>query len=662
MNYKVDEIKKLITDLNEYRDAYYNRSHPIISDREYDDLFDKLEKLEKETGIVFSNSPTQTVGYPVKSELKKVKHSHPMLSLAKTKNVIEFKGYCGNKPSLISLKMDGLTCLLTYDNGKLTQAETRGDGEIGEDITLNAEAFENIPLRIPYKNHLEIEGEAIITYSDFEEINSELLPSERYSNPRNLVSGSVRQLDASITAQRKVRFIAWKVPYLTEIGPHKNTNSFADRLDYAKDLGFDVVPFIRIPNWSNAEMWLDKLKEQAATLSYPYDGFVHTFEDIKYGESLGNTGHHPKHSFVLKEQDEEYETTLKRVEWQLGKTGQITPVAIFEPVDIDGAIVEKASVHNVSIYTNLDLQAGDKIMVYRANQVIPQIRRNLSAQNRSSTYLRIPGYCPVCEAPTMIQKINDSEVLICTNLNCKGKLLGRLKHYSSKDAMDIQGLSEQTLQRFIDLGYLNNLPDLYSLDQHKRMLLMLEGFGALSVNKLLSAIEKSKHTTLDRFINALSIPNIGKETAKTIAKYFDYSWIKFGIACNTRFNWQKLPDFGAIMEKSLIGFWRDNKDWVEELGSMMDFYNPNEGKAQNNTLKGMTFVITGKLNHFKNRDELVKKIEEYGGKVAGSVSKSTTYLINNDVNSTSGKNKKARELGVKIISEEQFLGVNGDKN
>lgn len=656
----IDTIKDLVKTLNEYRDAYYNNSKPIVSDADYDKLYDQLERLEKETGIIFSNSPTQTVGYPVKSGFEKVTHSHPMLSLSKTKDVLEFSTYCGNKPSLVSLKMDGLTVLLTYEDGKLIQAETRGDGQIGELITDNAKAFINIPLTIPYKDHLEIEGEAIITTDDFEKINSRLPKSEQFANPRNLASGSVRQLDAAITAKRFVRFIAWKVPYLNEIASDKNLNDFADRLDFAEELGFDIVPYFRVANYDLVKECINKLKNKADQYNYPYDGFVHTYRDIKYGYLLGNTGHHPKHSFVLKEQDEEYETELTDIIWQMGKTGQLTPVAVFNEVDIDGSKVNRASLHNVSILTNLDLQIGDKITVYKSNMIIPQVKRNLSADDRESTYINIPATCPVCGSPTKIQRDNDSDVLICTNPDCRGKLLGKLKHFCSKDAMDIQGLSEATLEKFINLHWIGNISEICEVlenPSHYRRLIGMDGFGVKSVDKLRKAIQDSKHTTLDRFINALSIPNIGKEAAKTIAKYFDYDWIKFGIACNTNFNWQKLDDFGEIMAKSITKFWNDNKDWVTELGSSMDFYNPNAttDNTQNNALKGKTFVITGKLIHFKNRDELVKKIEAYGGKVAGSVSKNTDYLINNDVNSTSGKNKKAKELGVKIITEEQFL-------
>lgn len=656
---KVNKMKYYIDTINYHKDLYYNKNRPEISDQEFDALVDQLEALEKETGIILSNSPTQTTGYSVKSELTKVTHSHPMLSLAKTKNIIEFARYCGNKPSLVSLKMDGLTVLITYENGKLIQGETRGDGIQGEDITENVKSFENIPLTIPYKGHFEIEGEAIITYSDFEKINAALSEKEQYSNPRNLVSGSVRQLDANVTAKRHVKFIAWKVPGLITIPIDKNPNNFGDKLNFAESLGFDIVPFCLVSNdKESVTKAINSLKNIASNYFYPYDGFVHTYLDVKYGESLGNTGHHPKHSFVLKEQDEEYETIFRDVEWGMGKTGVLTPVAVFDDVDLDGAITNRASLHNVSICTKLDLQPGDKITVYRANGVIPQIKRNITGELRTPTYVKIPAWCPVCEAPTKIVRENDSEILICTNPNCKGKLLGKLKHFCSKDCMNIEGLSEQTLDKFITLNWIESIPDIYTvLEDNKKfnILISIDGFGVKSVIKLRDAIRDSKHTTLDRFINALSIPNIGKEAAKTIAKYFNYSWLQFGIACNARFNWQKLSDFGSVMQKSIEDFWRDNKEWVSELGCEMDFYNPQDGESLNTSFKGLQFVITGKLIHFKNRDELVKKIEDCGGKVTGSVSKNTNYLINNDVNSDSGKNKKAKELGVKIINEKQLL-------
>lgn len=420
---KVKRIKELVEQLNEYRDAYYNEARSDVSDAEYDRLFDELSELENETGVVYTNSPTQSVGYEVKSELEKVEHSHPMLSLDKTKSVDDLVKFAGDKDCILSLKMDGLTCLLTYENGELAQAETRGDGEIGELITHNARVFDNIPLSIDYKGHFEIEGEAIITYDDFNKINEFLPEDKKYKNPRNLASGSVRQLDSKIAAQRHIKFIAWKVP--TDIA----SGSFINRLQYASNLGFDTVPFLPIRGNCNAEfinIVVEQLRKRAKEKSYPIDGLVATYNDITYGESLGMTGHHPKHSIAFKFYDEEAETVLKNIEWSMGKIGSLTPVAIFDPVEIDGTMVERASLHNVSILTKLDLQIGDTITVYKANQIIPQVKENLSAKNRESAYIRIPSQCPVCESPTRIVKENDSEVLMCVNPHCKGKLLERV--------------------------------------------------------------------------------------------------------------------------------------------------------------------------------------------------------------------------------------------
>lgn len=508
---KLIRIKRLIKQLNEYRDSYYNEARSDVSDAAYDKLFDELSELEKDTGIVYTNSPTQTVGYVVKSELEKVKHSHPMLSLDKTKSVDDLVKFAGEKDCILSLKMDGLTCLLTYENGELVQGETRGDGEVGELITHNAKVFDNIPLTIDYKGHFEIEGEAIITYDDFNKINESLSEDKKYKNPRNLASGSVRQLDSKIASQRHIKFIAWKVP--TEVA----SNSFINRLQYAAELGFDTVPFLPIRGNSNAEfinIVIEQLQRRANERSFPIDGLVATYNDITYGESLGMTGHHPKHSIAFKFYDEEVETVLKNIEWSMGKIGSLTPVAIFDPVEIDGTMVERASLHNVSILTKLDLQIGDTIIVYKANQIIPQVKENLSAKDRESAYIRIPSQCPVCESSTQIVKENDSEVLMCTNPHCKGKLLGRVSHFVSKKGMDISGLSEETIKKLIELGWIAEITDIYNLDQYYDRLSTMSGFGKKSVDKLRKSIENSKTVRLDKFIASLSIPGIGTSQSK----------------------------------------------------------------------------------------------------------------------------------------------------
>ena len=650
---KVKRIKELVEQLNEYRDAYYNEARSDVSDAEYDRLFDELSELENETGVVYTNSPTQSVGYEVKSELEKVKHSHPMLSLDKTKSVDDLVKFAGDKDCILSLKMDGLTCLLTYENGELVQAETRGDGEIGELITHNAKVFENIPLSIDYKGHFEIEGEAIITYEDFDKINKSLPDDKKYKNPRNLASGSVRQLDSKIAAQRHIKFIAWKVP--TDIA----SSSFINRLQYASNLGFDTVPFLPIRGNCNAEfinIVVEQLRKRAKEKSFPIDGLVATYNDITYGESLGMTGHHPKHSIAFKFYDEEAETVLKNIEWSMGKIGSLTPVAIFDSVEIDGTMVERASLHNVSILTKLDLQIGDTITVYKANQIIPQVKENLSAKNRESAYIRIPSQCPVCESPTRIVKENDSEVLMCVNPHCKGKLLGRVSHFVSKKGMDISGLSEETIKKLIELGWIAEITDIYSLDQYYDRLSTMSGFGKKSVDKLRTSIENSKTVRLDKFIASLSIPGIGTSQSKELVKAFG-TWDKFRDASIGYYDFTQLDGFGDVLNNNIHSWFEDMSNIADYLASLMTFESEDNSKT-NNSLNGKSFVVTGKVYKFKNR-EVKEAIEKFGGKVTGSVTKSTFALINNDIESNSSKNKKAKELGVQIINEDQLIEMLG---
>lgn len=651
---KLIRIKRLIKQLNEYRDSYYNEARPVVSDAAYDKLFDELSELEKETGVVYANSPTQTVGYVVKSELEKVKHSHPMLSLDKTKSVNDLVKFSRDKDCILSLKMDGLTCLLTYEDGVLIQAETRGDGEIGELITHNARVFENIPLTIDYKGHFEIEGEAIITYDDFNKINEFLSDDKKYKNPRNLASGSVRQLDSKIASQRHIKFIAWKVP--TEVA----SNSFINRLQYAAELGFETVPFLPIRGNSNAEfinIVIEQLQKQAKEGSFPIDGLVVTYNDITYGESLGMTGHHPKHSIAFKFYDEEVETVLKNIEWSMGKTGSLTPVAIFDPVEIDGTMVERASLHNVSILTKLDLQIGDTIIVYKANQIIPQVKENLSAKDRESAYIRIPSQCPVCESSTQIVKENDSEVLMCTNPHCKGKLLGRVSHFVSKKGMDISGLSEETIKKFIELGWIAEITDVYNLEQHYDRLSTMSGFGRKSVDKLRKSIENSKTVRLDKFITSLSIPGIGTSQSRELVKVFN-TWDDFRDASVGCYNFTQIDGFGDVLNKNIHSWFTDMCGIADNLASLMTF-EAKEKQNADNSLDGKSFVVTGKVFRFKNRDEVKTEIEKRGGKVTGSVTKSTYALINNDIESNSSKNKKAKELDVQIINEDQLIEMLG---
>lgn len=650
---KIERIKELTKQLNQYRDSYYNNSISEISDKEYDDLFDELKKLEEETNIVMANSPTHTVGYEVKSKLEKVKHSHPMLSLDKTKSVEDLKKFAGDKDCLLMCKMDGLTVLLTYEKGEIIQAETRGNGEEGEIITHNAKMFENIPLHIDYIGHLEVEGEAIITYDDFEKINSKLPENEKYKNPRNLVSGSVRQLDSGVAAQRHIKFITWKVPDIED--KIKSDNDFLFRLIFAKNLGFEIVPFFSYSNntsdYENCEYLVENLKEQAKINNYPIDGLVMTYNDIAYGEALGKTGHHPKHSLAFKFYDEEVTTTLKNIEWSMGKTGELTPVAIFDEVELEGTIVSRASLHNISICKDLQLGIGDEITVYKANQIIPQLRDNLTKSNN----FIIPSTCPICGGNTEIVKENDTEVLICTNPNCKGKLLGKLSHFVSKNAINIDGLSEQTLQKFIDMGWLTSFQDIYYLSEYKKEMYELDGFGKKSVDKLLESIEKSRNTTLDRFIYGLCIPLIGRTASKTIAKKFDNKAEEFYDFWCHGYDFTKLDDFGDTMNNSMQDFIRDNYIWIAEFIGEFIFRDPDNNGNVKQVLEGKTFVITGSLRAYKNREELVSVIERNGGKVSGSVSAKTSYLINNDVTSTSGKNQKAKDLGISIINENSFI-------
>lgn len=658
---KLKRIKELTTLLNTYRDEYYNNSKSKISDYEYDTLFDELKILEDETDFYFANSPTHTVGYEVKSKLEKVTHSHPMLSLSKTKSVEDLVEFASDKDCILSLKMDGLTILLTYENGDLVQAETRGNGETGELITHNARVFENIPLHIDCRGHLEIEGEAIITKDDFEKINAKLSENDKYKNPRNLVSGSVRQLDSSIASQRHIKFIVWKVP--TNIKETMRGN-----FSMIKDLGFDIVPYVEICNEdtkNDIEQYIEFLKIQADYYNYPIDGEVLSYNDIAYGQSLGMTGHHPRHSLAYKFYDEEIETTLTGIDWTMGKTGILTPTAVFEPVEIDGTIVSRASVHNVSILTDLALTIGDKITVYKANMIIPQISENLSAKDRDInggiSVLPMPEKCPVCGGQVKIVKDNDTEVLICTNPDCKGKLLGKLSHAVSKNALNIDGLSESTLEKFINLGWISSIKDIYHLSDYSYKIKSLEGFGKKSVDKLLESIEKSRTTTLQRLLYAQSIPLVGKSATKDISKHCCDDIQTFVGLMDEDYKFTCIDGFGTEMQKSLTNWWKTNREMFEELMREFTFESYTKiSDVTQNTLQDKIFCITGKLQKFTNRDTLVEKIESLGGKVNGSVSAKTDFLVNNDTESSSSKNMKAKKLNIPIISEDDFLKMIGE--
>lgn len=639
------DIATRVRELNAASEAYYNSDKPIMSDYEFDCKFDELKKWEDETGIVLSNSPTQNVGYDVVSNLEKTTHSHPMLSLGKTKSVDDLINFSSGKDCVISLKMDGLTVLNTYENGKLQKSETRGNGEVGEVITHNAKVFEGFPINIPFDRKFEIEGEAIITKNNFERINI----NGEYKTCRNLASGSVRQLDSKFAKDRHVHFVAWKVPF--------GLKTYTEGFRIAEDYGFEVVPYVTYnSNTDDINEKIEQLKAIANEKSYPIDGLVISYNNVEYGKSLGMTGHHPKHSLAFKFYDEESVSTLKDIEWSMGKTGNLTPVAVFEPIEIDGTQVERASLHNVSILKDLELGIGDEITVVKCNQIIPQIKDNLTRSNTCE----IPSICPICRQPTKIIKENDSEVLMCTNPDCKGKLLGKLTHAVSRDALNISGLSESTLDRLIKFGWITSIKDIYHLDFYKNHMIVLEGFGKKSIDKLLESIEESRNTNLERFLYSLSVPLLGKSASKMIAEAVDYSFEEFmrEMVIEGANYFRDIPGIGNVLIQSLDDYFNKNCASIFQLSKEFTFGKKKDvllTDYNSINLTGKTFVITGKLNHYENRDAAKEDIETHGGKVTGSVTSKTDYLINNDLESTSGKNKKAKELGVQIISEDQLL-------
>ena len=660
---KIDIIKELVEQLNYHRNLYYNESRSEISDFEYDQLFDELTKLEKETGFVLSTSPTQTVGYEVKSSLNKVTHNHPMLSLDKTKSVDDVIKFLDGRDGIAMAKMDGLTCSLRYLNGELVSAETRGNGEVGEDILHCAKAIKNLPLKIKYLDEVIVDGEVIITYDDFNKINETLSGDEKYKHPRNLASGSIRQLDSSIAAQRNMKFIAWKlitgwiVP--NDISGSINSNSFSDRLWLLHYLGFEVTPFYDVVNHNidqRINTIIELIKKESENNGFPIDGCVFGYDDVAYGESLGATGHHLRSQLAFKFYDELYETKLLNIDWTMGKTGVLTPTAVFKSVEIDGTNVERASLHNISIIKSLGLTNGCTVKVYKANMIVPQID---SCEQDGNGEIEVPSVCPVCGGTTTIQKDNDSEVLICTNPECSGKLLGKLTHFVSKKGVDINGLSEATIETLIDIELINSFIDIYRLKNQKDKLLSLDGFGPKSVGKLLDSIEKSKEIKLENFICALGIPNIGLSASKTIAKSCDHNLGKLIMMWANNYDFTQLDDFGTVMAKSFTDYFDEYINEIEELAYEMTFVVPVVTKKQeDNPFTGKTVVVTGKLNYF-TRDSINEKIVALGAKTAGSVSKKTDYLLTNE-ESGSSKYKKAVELGVPVITEDEFLKMIGE--
>lgn len=643
---QTERMKELVELLNKAGRAYYQEDREIISNYEYDKLYDELEALEEETGITLAGSPTVSVGYEAVNALPKETHETPMLSLDKTKEIEVLKNFVGNQKTVLSWKMDGLTIVLTYQDGKLKKAVTRGNGIVGEVITNNAKVFKNVPLQIAYQGELILRGEAIISYSDFEKINKQIEDVDaKYKNPRNLCSGSVRQLNNEITAKRNVYFYAFSL--VRAEGVNFN-NSRACQFEWLKTQGFDIVEY-RMVDSKNLEETIQYFSDKISTNDFPSDGLVALYDDIAYGDSLGSTAKFPRNAFAFKWKDEIRETTLKEIEWSPSRTGLINPVAIFEPVELEGTTVSRASVHNISILKELELGIGDRIEVYKANMIIPQIAENLTR----SRNLTIPEFCPVCKKTTKIQKSNDVEVLICTNPECQAKKIKSFTLFVSRDAMNIDGLSEATLEKFILNGFIKEFGDIYELERYKDAIIEMDGFGEKSYENLIENIRKSSHTTLPRLVYALGIANIGVANAKVLCKEFDYDLQKLMQADEETIS--QIEGIGSVIAKSVTDYFKNEKN-QRKLEHLLTYLTFEEMKIETgNPLSGKQFVITGSVNQFENRSAMKEFIENRGGKVTGSVSKKTDYLINNDTESSSSKNKKAKELGIPILSEEDFL-------
>lgn len=651
MEDKITRMKELINILNKASELYYQKNTIMMTDYEYDHLYDELVELEKETNMTLSNSPTINVEPEISSSLKQVEHPSPMLSLAKTKKVSELENFLGDKEGLLSWKLDGLTIVLTYENGKLISGVTRGTGIIGELVTENVKQFKNVPLTIPYKGRLVLRGEAIIKYSDFNRMNEELGDgSSQYKNPRNLCSGSVRQLDSSITAKRCVNCIIFAlIESSTNI-----SNLKSECFDWLKNQGFEVVEHYKVTKNTVKEQVL-MFKEKVKEYDIPSDGLVITYDDIAYGNSLGTTAKFPKHSLAFKWKDETVATTLRKVDWLVSRTGLINPVAVFDPVELEGTIVSRASVHNVSILEGLKLGIGDTIMVYKANMIIPQIASN----STQSGNLEIPDRCPVCGSKASIISNSDVKYLYCMNDFCKAKLIKRLSLFVSRNAMNIDGISDMILNKLITEKIVNNYKDLYHLDRYKDKIIAFDGFGEKSYSNMINSIEKSRHVKLANFIYALGIPDIGFSRAKLICNHFNNDFNK--ISNLTYEELSNIPGVGDVIAKEWIDTF-SNPDFIEELKELKEEIDiPKASTNSNKDLDGLTFVITGSLNKFTNRDTMIEFIEEHGGKVVTSISSKVNYLINNDITSTSTKNNKAKELGINIIDEDKFLELIKEK-
>lgn len=646
MDKKLNRMKELIEILNNASRLYYQYSTPIMTDFEYDKLYDELEKLEKETNTILSNSPTQNVEPEAIDSLVKVEHPAPMLSLSKTKSIAELASFLGNQEGLLSWKLDGLTIVLTYKDGKLSSGVTRGNGIIGEVITENVKKFKNIPLTIPYKGTLVVRGEAVIKYSDFNKMNEELDDdSSQYKNPRNLCSGSVRQLDSKVTAKRNVNCIIFAL-----IESEKKFKLKSEEFEWLKSLGFDVVEYHKVTS-NNLEEQVLYFKNKINEYDIPSDGLVLLYNDIEYGKQLGTTAKYPKNAIAFKWQDETAETKLIDVDWLVSRTGLINPVAVFEPVELEGTIVSRASLHNVSILQGLSLGIGDTILVYKANMIIPQIADNLTQSNS----LTIPNKCPVCNHEARIISSNDVKYLYCMNDFCPAKLVKRLSQFTSRNAMNIEGLSDAIINKLADEGLIKTYADIYNLKRYKNDIISFEGFGKKSYDNLINSIEKSRNVKLANFIFALGIPDIGLSRAKLICKNYSNDINK--IRNLTFEELSKIDGIGEIIAKEWIDTF-NNEDFLKKLELLLKEVNFTDTSIDNNQpLKDLIFVITGSVNNFTNRDELVEYIESYGGKVVKAISNNVNYLINNDITSTSTKNTKAKELGIKIISENDLMSM-----
>ena len=643
-----DRIKYLVEKLNQAAKAYYQEDREIMSNQEYDALYDELVALEEKTGTILANSPTQKVGYTVLSNLVKVKHESPILSLDKTKETAKLASFLGDKEGILSWKLDGLTIVLKYNNGVLEQAITRGNGETGEDVTHNAKVFSNLPVSIPFKGELVLRGEGVIPYSEFYRINEELGEDEQYKNPRNLCSGTVRQLNSEIAAKRNVKFFAFT---LVSAAGMEISDSKAKNMDWLASLGFDVVEHVMVTA-ENVAAEVENFRNRIEDNDIASDGLVMTFDSISYSQSLGRTAKFPKDSIAFKWADEMVETTLREIEWNTSRTGLMNPVAIFDPVELEGSTVSRASVHNVSILKELKLSIGDKIKVYKANMIIPQIAENLTGEVSTA---EIPEKCFVCGGETEVRKLRDGEALYCTNPNCSAQRIQALSHFVSRDAMNMEGLSEETLKKFLEKGFVENYPDIFRLENHKDEITEMEGFGEKSYQNLIASIEKAKDAELPNFIYALGINHVGLRNAKLLCSNFGYDLEKIKAA--TEEELVQVEGFGEIIAHSIAYYFRQ-EEHLRLLADALQYLRikaAEQAEAGESPLAGLTFVVTGDLEHFANRKELQALIEKGGGKVTGSVTKKTNFLINNDIHSASSKNKKAAELGIPILSEQDFI-------